>query len=204
MFTLSGPPDKEARSYSETPAVDGNEKLSVSDRDKSPVVASTLPVTIYLSDETTHEQVEEAVENLLLTAGGSIDHRDDPEFGSWFRRMRAKIGTAARSPVVREAAALAAHATESRFVLAQDATITATMMENLGPVISALQPTTDAVIRVGALLIVKVNGAVVVHQLTATQQLRLDHRPQLAASPHKILAALELPACQPEEQEGTC
>jgi hypothetical protein len=46
------------------------------------------------------------------------------------------------------------------------------------------------VIRVGALLIVKVEWAVAVHQLTATQQLLLVHQPQLLTSPHDILAAL--------------
>jgi hypothetical protein len=66
------------------------------------------------------------------------------------------------------------------------------MMQNLGPVIGSLQPTKDAVIRVGALLIVKVDWAVAVHQLTAAQQLQLDHQPQLAASPRQILAVLEL------------
>lgn len=66
------------------------------------------------------------------------------------------------------------------------------MMQNLGPVLDALQTTKDAVIRAGALLIVKVDGVVVVHQLTAEQQLMLDHQPQLAQSPHDILAALEL------------
>ena len=41
------------------------------------------------------------------------------------------------------------------------------MLQNLGPVIEALQPTKDAVLRVGALLIVKVDWTIVVHRLTA-------------------------------------
>lgn len=155
---------------------------------------TTLPITIYLSDESVHEQVETVVEDLLASVDGHIEHRDDPIFGSWFRRMRAEIGEAARSPLGREATLVAAHAAESRFVHAQDATVTATLMQNLGPVLAALQPTKDAVLRVGALLIVKVDGVVMVHQLTAAQQLKLDHQPQLAQSPHDILTALELRA----------
>ncbi|MFN2496161.1 MAG: hypothetical protein ABR608_09690 [Pseudonocardiaceae bacterium] len=65
------------------------------------------------------------------------------------------------------------------------------MLQNLGPVLAALQPTKDAVIRAGALLIVKVDWIVAVHQLTPAQQLQLDHQPQLAQSPHDILFALE-------------
>jgi hypothetical protein len=108
--------------------------------------------------------------------------------------MWARVRTGARSPVSRELAQVAAHAVESRLVLAQDATVTATMLQNLGPVLTALQPTTDAVVRVGALLIVKVDGVVGVHQLTAVQQLQLDHQLRLATAPHDILTALQLHA----------
>lgn len=47
-------------------------------------------------------------------------------------------------------------------------------------------------IRTGALLIVKIDSTLVVHQLTPAQQLQLDHQPQLAQSPHQILSALEI------------
>jgi hypothetical protein len=110
---------------------------------------------------------------------------------------------AADSPFAHEVKIVATHAAESLLVHAQDATVTATMMQNLGPVLTALQPTKDAMIRAGALLIVKVDGAVMVHQLTAVQQLKLDHQPQLARSPHDILAALELRtgnSTQPREE----
>ena len=54
--------------------------------------------------------------------------------------------------------------------------------------------------RAGALLIVKVDWVVQVHQLTAAQQAVLDHRPQLAASPTEIVAALQL--AEPVSQEA--
>jgi hypothetical protein len=156
------------------------------------LVQATLPITIYLSDESGHEQVEAAVEDLLVAADGHIEHRDDPVLGSWFRRMRAKVSRFVDSPLGHEVTNLAAHAAESRLVHAQDATVTATMLQNLGPVLVALQPMKEAVIRAGALLIVKMDSTLVVHQLTAAQQLQLDHQPQLAQSPHDILSALEL------------
>jgi hypothetical protein len=49
----------------------------------------------------------------------------------------------------------------------------------------------NAVIRTGALLIVKIESTlVVVRQLTSTQQVQLDHQPQLAQYPQEILSAL--------------
>ncbi len=169
---------------------------------------SLIPITIYLSDATIHARVEAAVEDLIVSAGGFIEQREDPVLGSWFRRMRAKTSTVIGSSGVREVVMAAAHAADLRVALAQDATVTATMLQNLGPVIEALQPTKDAVLRVGALLIVKVDWTIVVHQLTAAQQLLLDHRPQLATSPAEILTALELKAetsswqVHPREQHG--
>jgi predicted enzyme related to lactoylglutathione lyase len=166
------------------------------------------PITIYLSDESVHEQVEAAVEGVLAAAGGHIEHRDDPVFGSWLRRMRARTGQAVLSPLARESAVVAAHGAESRLVHAQDATNTATMLQNLGPVLVALQSTKEAVIRAGALLIVKMDSTLVVHQLTSAQQLQLDHQPQLAQSPHDILSALELRAGSSTQSAdgvgGTC
>lgn len=141
----------------------------------------TLSVSMYLSDEGSHTAVEAAVEEVLARTGLSVVERDPPVLGSWFRKLRAsEVGT------------MAAHVADSRLVLAHDAQVTSTMLEHLGPVLTALQSTKDAVVRIGAVLIVKLDDQLVVHQLTAAQQLQLDHQPQLAMAPREILTALEL------------
>lgn len=94
----------------------------------------------------------------------------------------------------------AVHVADSRLVQTQDAYVTSTLLQNVGPVLQALQPTKDAVVRAGALLIVKVDWEVWVHQLTAAQQAILDHKPQLAASPREIVTALQL--IEPDSQDG--
>ena len=73
---------------------------------------------------------------------------------------------------------------------AQDAAITATLMQNLGPLIASLDKTKDAVIRVGAMLVVKVEWRLAVYHLTPAQQFLLDHKPELATSPENIARAL--------------
>ncbi|MDA3649733.1 hypothetical protein LZ318_33700 [Saccharopolyspora indica] len=152
---------------------------------------TTHPVTIYLSDEGVHEQVEAAVEELLASAGLHIEDREDPVLGSWFRRMWATVRGKVSSPAGREATMLAAHAAETRLVIAPDADVTAKLLQGVGPVIQSLEPTKDAVIRVGNVLIVKVDWVVTVSQLTAAQQFLLNHNPDLACSPQQILAALK-------------
>lgn len=110
----------------------------------------------------------------------------------WFWRIRARFSRAAHSPVTREIAMTAAHALESRTVLSQDAEITAKLLQNLGPLLTSLQPTQDAVVRVGAVLVVKENWVVTIRQLTASQQLLLDHAPHLQTSPRETLRTLRL------------
>ncbi|WP_316781255.1 hypothetical protein [Streptomyces sasae] len=168
------------------------------DRSQAPAARSSkpepasVPVTIYLSDEAPHADVQAAVETLLATAGLEVLDREDPILGSWFRRMRATISRAARSRAVREGALTATHIADARLLLPLDATITATMMQNVGPLLTSLQPTKDAVVRIGAVLVVKVDWQVHVLQLTAAQQATLDHRPQLATSPRDVISAIGL------------
>jgi hypothetical protein len=64
------------------------------------------------------------------------------------------------------------------------------MMQHLGPLITSLDKSNDAVVRIGAVLVVKTNGSVSAVQLTAAQQLALDHSPHLALSPHAIIEAI--------------
>ena len=160
--------------------------------------AVSLPVSIYVAQEGIHEQVEATVEEWLAKAGISIEEREQPIIGSWFRRMRAAAKAALNSETAQDVAMTAVHAADTRLVLAQDAHITATLLSNLAPVIASLQPTKDAVLRVGALLIVKVDWAVQVVQLTAAQQAILDHQPHLASAPHEIIAALQLTSPAPQ------
>jgi hypothetical protein len=163
-----------------------------------PSAPVTFDVTIYLAEEAIHEEVETAVENWLAIAGLAIEEWGEPVIRSWFRPLKAAAKQAARSGAARDAALTAVHAADARLVLAQDAQITAVLLQNLAPVLASLQSTKDAVIRAGALLIVKVDWQVKVFQLTAAQQAKLDHRPQLASSPHDIVQAIQLAQAAPE------
>ncbi|MEV4057063.1 hypothetical protein AB0J55_38155 [Amycolatopsis sp. NPDC049688] len=151
-----------------------------------------FPIWIYLSTATGHELVQAAVEDLVSKAEAEVIERGDPEIGSWMRRLIGRIKTVTETTSGREAAMVAAHAVEARLVQAQDATNTATLMQNLAPTLTALQPIPSAVVRVGALLIVKNGDIIAVHQLTTTQQFQLNHKPELLSSPRDILQALGL------------
>lgn len=145
-----------------------------------------FPVSIYLGDGSRHAAVEAAVVSTLRRAGLAVTGGDEPVVGSWFRRLRASAQTAADSVPGRTAM----HAVESALVTKLDAEITANLMRNLGPVIESVKDERDVVIRMGAALIVKSNGALVVLQLSADQQYHLNHRADLLMRPHAILRFL--------------
>jgi hypothetical protein len=69
-----------------------------------------------------------------------------------FRQITGSLKIAVKTPAAREALLTAAHVADSRLIQEQDAYVTATLLQNAGPVLQALQPTKDAVIRAGALL----------------------------------------------------
>jgi hypothetical protein len=152
-----------------------------------------ISVSIYLGDGTSHEQVESAIEELARSAGLIITDREDPVAGSWFRRMRAKLAGAAQSPAGQEALADVAYRAELELVLRPEAEVTALLMANLASLIASLHDTKDAVIRIGAVLVVKYDWTLYVYRLTTRQQLILNHSPHLLVAPDKILQALGLP-----------
>jgi len=59
-----------------------------------------------------------------------------------------------------------------------------------------MERTRDAVVRVGAVLIVKNDGALFVNQLTTRQQVILNHSPHLLAAPDTVLSELGLPRAE--------
>jgi hypothetical protein len=153
-----------------------------------------LPVSIYMSDTDGHERVEAAVEELALSAGLVIAGREDPILGSWFRRMQAQLIRAARAQVGQEALADVARRAEIELVERSEAQVAALLMAGAAPLIgSSLRDAKDAVVRFGAVLIVKRDGSLYVNQLTARQQLILNHSPHLLSAPEKIFHALGLP-----------
>jgi hypothetical protein len=149
-----------------------------------PDMISAFTVSIYLSDETDHQQVEAAAEEALKRIGLLIYHRELPLAGSWFRRMYARLPGDGTNPLP------AAPGTTAPGQAA--ANQEAALMTNLGNIIESLGSTRDAVVRLGPVLIVKANELLSANQLTPAQQQLLYQRPDLTAAPGEIVKALGL------------
>jgi hypothetical protein len=64
-----------------------------------------------------------------------------------FQRMTGGLKKAAVASVARDALLTATHVADSHLIQAQDAHVTAGLLQNLGPVLQALHPSKDAVCR---------------------------------------------------------
>lgn len=163
---------------------------------------AVIPASIYLSEESAHEAVEAAVERLLAEAGLRIEERDDPQFGSWFRRLTASTHDRGASAAGLERAGdLAALAFRQQQVDLVQSTAVAQLVSSLATV-------ENCVIHVGSLLVVKAHGATAVVTLSQAQLRSLEERPSLLRTPDLILSALGLPQesaaadTRPAEPEG--
>lgn len=162
-------------------------------------------ISVYVDHERSRSEVKFAVTRWLMYTAEAVSPQTEllghtSRSEELFRRMVATLKRVIRTPFGREAILTATHVADTRLVQAQDAHVTATLLQSVGPVLGALQPYKSAVVRAGALLIVKIDWDVQVHQLTAAQQAILDHRPQLATSPEEIITALQLR--DPQRQES--
>ena len=150
-----------------------------------------LRVVIYLSNVDELGRVEAEVEKLVESAGWKVLHREDSGTGSWFRRLWVKV-----PPMVD-------HRLGSELVRRPEAEVTATMLQHIGPVVTALQPTRDAVIWIGAVLVTKVDGEVSARELTLEEQSWLTQKPHVLTAPKVLVSAFDPPNGLPPASHET-
>jgi hypothetical protein len=160
--------------------------------DGRPFEKSHAPIfiSIYLDDAEDYVKVRRAIVDFIQAHGAEIVHVSPPVYGSVFQRLAARFRRSASRVEDSYLSELIKHRAEAEISLDSDARRTATLTQGLAPIIHSLQNTENAVIRLGAALIVKIDGSVVVQQLTVWQQRRLEVRPNLFKDPRSLLDEL--------------
>ena len=123
------------------------------------------------------------MERVVESAGAEVDERGSVV--SFWVRLRARISNSASN----------AHVARQREVnrLAVQSMMTPDIQRSLDVIVASLRSSEEAVVRVGALLMIKTEDSIAVHQLTADQQLMLDHKPELLRSLDELRRRLSLP-----------
>jgi hypothetical protein len=175
-FPSISPPHRHSRGWGGAPAPSPRKLWRAGGRDAMSTETRTHPSRLFL--ETTSPPLIAA---LLSERFSSIQN---DSFASSGRIVRAD----SKSRWSRCVAGL----NRSGGLRAHNAQVTATLMQKVPALLQSIEKTKDAVVRIGALLIVKIDWTVPGHPVDGCSAGTLDHRPQLPSSPQEIVAALNL------------
>ena len=134
---------------------------------------------VYLTDALAGPVVEESLRELLLMHGVE-DLRESPVvISSWYRSLTGLLKRAADS----DAADEARRAVEIQVLDRFQAGIDGVTSDAVAKLITALDQTQGAVIQVGSVPLVKVDGTVIVRHLTTREMIHWQRNPGLFKDP---------------------
>jgi hypothetical protein len=154
-------------------------------------VATDLEVSVYLGDGQDARSVEDALIGLLDEVGFNALAFEPPVIGSWFRKFTARAGRYTDHLSVHQAAAELERKLRIEVFDKQQAAIDNQQATGAAALIAALQGEDRACIRVGSLLVIKVDGLVMVDNLTQYQLAWLERNLTLLRDPEGLLKGLE-------------
>ncbi len=150
-------------------------------------VQPEILVQVYLTDALAGPVVEESLRELLLMHGVE-DLRESPvAISSWYRTLTGLLKRAVDS----DAADEARRAVEIQILDRFQAGIDGVTSGAVAKLITALDQTQGAVIQVGSVLLVKVDGTVIVRHLTTREMIHWQRNPGLFKDPGAALAELQ-------------
>lgn len=148
-------------------------------------------MVVYLTDPAHAAGVEQALEEMLAAFGGAVVFREPPVVRSWFRRMGVQFRHAVGSDAVRRLGRDLDRAVELRAIDEVQAKVDAAQGEAAAKLLTALADTPTALIQIGSVLLVKVNGVPVVRNLTQAELVYLQRNPDVVRDPADCLDALQ-------------
>ena len=141
-------------------------------------------------------KVSQAIKLLTEAFGLEISIEGSPKSGSWFKDWLLKTQELLSEPEVNEKLRKVELALETELLKKKQAEIDKNQAEAVQALIQSIQPTPNAIIQIGSILIVKRTdkdgqSAVIVRNLTSKELITLDEQPSLLQDPNRILKVLE-------------
>lgn len=156
-----------------------------------------LPIQIYIDSDNPQDiyKIYDSVLNFVEALGFKKFIEFEHEKGSWFKKLIGRSIKAISDEEVTSRLQEAEYGVEANYILNQQAMIDRNQSEALLNIIKALDNTSNAAIRMGSILVVKVtdeNGVVNIQSRTLSiRELHyLNKNPQLLNTPHQILSAI--------------
>ncbi len=153
----------------------------------------------YLANGGNHGEVQTALTELLHAYGLELADRDVEVRGSFFQRMRFRFRRFVSSEEVAERLHKIERGFELHLLHKQQAEIDSLQSEAVAKLLMALKDEPAALIQIGSVLLVKVDGVPVVRNLTQQELRFLERNPRLLERPAEILRSLDA-AVQPEPE----
>lgn len=148
-----------------------------------------VPVRIYLEGGIDPEGVESAVIDLLEAYGFMVEDRNPPVMGSWFGELRVKAKGSNLS--VDDQLAKLAQAIEFPGLDRPQSEVDLNQAEAVRRLLSALATEENALIQSGSIFIIKIDGNIIVRNLTQLELTYCNRNPALFKNPRKALDALQ-------------
>ena len=167
------------------------------DQDNRTYLSRVLaPGSVYLGDGERHAEVERALAKLLREVGLDPNEVFVPVIRSWWRKLRFKVQDQSSHLSLEQVSAKLERCSE--MLDRPQAAIDNQQATGAAALIAALQGESRACIRVGSLLVLKVDGQIVANNLTQYQLTWLERNQTLLRDPEGLLKGLEsLPEFDP-------
>jgi hypothetical protein len=178
--------------------------LAIHDHLKHARAASTMlaPVTIYLDDASGSSRVEQAVRELAAAFEAEAVDWEPAIRGSWFRKLFLRGKELANTQIAQEIGSEVRRAVELHGLHLAQAEVDEKKAAAVSNLIQALPEQGNAAIMIGSILLLKVEGALVVRELTQKELAHLERNPALFKEPTALLAALQRASCNAPQGLG--
>jgi hypothetical protein len=161
------------------------------DSPSSHLMQRSIPVTIYLSERDAKDTVKQAVLGLLTVFDFKVIDALPPLEGSWYQAFVARMRRASTSRELADRMQKVERGIELHVLQKKQAEIDSLQGEAVAKLLAALESTPTALIQIGSVLLVKVDGVPAVRNLTQRELIYLERNPGLLRNPAAILEALQ-------------
>jgi hypothetical protein len=150
-----------------------------------------IPITIHLSAPDDHYEVQQALTDLLSAFDFMVIDALLPIEGSWYRAFVARLKTGLTAAELSDRLKKVERGIDLHLLHKKQAEVDSLQGDAVAKLLKALAGTPNAVIQIGSVLLIKVDGVPAVRNLSQRELMFLELNPSLLRNPSAFLDALQ-------------